>query len=843
MSQVLQNIESAEPAPLHRRSREPDSPWADGEVSTIILKALAKDPARRYQTAAGLGNDITRYLAGEAIEARRDSTWYLVRKAAARHRVVVAATGLIFFLLTAFGAAMAWQAHRLEIRGTELARALSASHVDRGRSLAAAGQAPLAEDLVFPELIKAGVRRIDGPDVGFAGSSEALHAYWGLWDIFRSSRCVATLGTHVENPTLPQPFPTPDWPAVKLVYFDQNGRRLNALDGLGRLRSWMVATWEQDREKSLFKPVDKVSFRFARSPGGSIAVFGAGKIRVFNPETGSLEAEMDDPDEQAVTGEFSPDGTLMATIGRGFQLRVRDATSLATIVMTADGRAVDPTAIPRSKPSFSLDGRRVAASRDDASIGVWNTVSGSLERSLRPPASLVEKYRSKFVRFGRLAVAPDGTMASFFGLNLIVWSSDGGEPRDLGEPGGTLTNLAFLSGSNGMKLVTTGSTPGGGGGITVIWDVATGVREATFNHPDDSLAMTTSPDGQLVVAGMSNGMVQVYGADPEPHVTALQVGRIWPFPKMALSPDGRTLAITTQEGSESDHEVFLIDLKTRATISRFHQAGPELIALEFSRDGLSLFESDRSGRIVQRDLASGLQMRQFAFPSDSSGAEPRLLNAAMGGTNQLRLSPDGRILATGRDDGMIGLWDVPSGNWLGVLDSGLRESVVIDFGADGSTLAAQHNESMVVWDLSARRPKLTLPTKGYPACVRCSPAGPVIARSTGGRINFLNTDTGQVSGVTAANTSGMAEAFHSGGAVFFATAWDVSVRLWDVRTGGELISLQKHSQFTRELVVSRDGSTLISSDWPGTVLVWDLTYYNDRIRRELASRITRAAGP
>ena len=40
-----------------------------------------------------------------------------------------------------------------------------------------------------------------------------------------------------------------------------------------------------------------------------------------------------------------------------------------------------------------------------------------------------------------------------------------------------------------------------------------------------------------------------------------------------------------------------------------------------------------------------------------------------------------------------------------------------------------------------------------------------------------------------------------------------------------------------------DGNTLISSDWAGTVLVWDLTYYNDRIRRELEYRITRTAEP
>jgi hypothetical protein len=73
----------------------------DGEVETIVLKCIAKDPERRYQTAGELSRDIRRYLAEEPIEAKRDSTTYLVRKYIKRHRGRVAVAGLFILLLLA----------------------------------------------------------------------------------------------------------------------------------------------------------------------------------------------------------------------------------------------------------------------------------------------------------------------------------------------------------------------------------------------------------------------------------------------------------------------------------------------------------------------------------------------------------------------------------------------------------------------------------------------------------------------------------------------------------------------------------------------------------------------
>jgi serine/threonine protein kinase len=61
-----------EPAKLTRLVR--------GELDWIVMKALAKDRARRYETANGLARDVQHYLNGEPVEAGPPSRWYKVRK-------------------------------------------------------------------------------------------------------------------------------------------------------------------------------------------------------------------------------------------------------------------------------------------------------------------------------------------------------------------------------------------------------------------------------------------------------------------------------------------------------------------------------------------------------------------------------------------------------------------------------------------------------------------------------------------------------------------------------------------------------------------------------------------
>jgi len=96
---VLNNIRTAPPHPPRGLCRE-----IDEELEAVVLMALAKEPERRYQTAGELARDLERYLRHEPLEAKRDSTWYTVRKSLRRHRLAVGA--VCGFVVLAVGVAV-----------------------------------------------------------------------------------------------------------------------------------------------------------------------------------------------------------------------------------------------------------------------------------------------------------------------------------------------------------------------------------------------------------------------------------------------------------------------------------------------------------------------------------------------------------------------------------------------------------------------------------------------------------------------------------------------------------------------------------------------------------------
>ena len=72
-----------------------------GDLDWLVMKALEKDRARRYDTAAALAEDIQRHLANEPILARPPSAIYRLQKMARRNKRVFTAAAAVTFALVA----------------------------------------------------------------------------------------------------------------------------------------------------------------------------------------------------------------------------------------------------------------------------------------------------------------------------------------------------------------------------------------------------------------------------------------------------------------------------------------------------------------------------------------------------------------------------------------------------------------------------------------------------------------------------------------------------------------------------------------------------------------------
>ncbi|HKJ02550.1 MAG TPA: tetratricopeptide repeat protein, partial [Longimicrobiales bacterium] len=83
-----------------------------GELDLVVLKALAKEPHRRYESAWALGEDLRRYLEGRPLQARPDSAGYRMSKFVGRHRTLVGAAALLLVTLVGGVGGIVWQAGR-----------------------------------------------------------------------------------------------------------------------------------------------------------------------------------------------------------------------------------------------------------------------------------------------------------------------------------------------------------------------------------------------------------------------------------------------------------------------------------------------------------------------------------------------------------------------------------------------------------------------------------------------------------------------------------------------------------------------------------------------------------
>ncbi len=88
------------------------NPAISHDLEAIILRALRKEKEYRYQSAAALARDVERFLAGQPVEARAGSGWYMLRKAVVMNRRQLAWLGVGLGVLACSAGAVAWSIAR-----------------------------------------------------------------------------------------------------------------------------------------------------------------------------------------------------------------------------------------------------------------------------------------------------------------------------------------------------------------------------------------------------------------------------------------------------------------------------------------------------------------------------------------------------------------------------------------------------------------------------------------------------------------------------------------------------------------------------------------------------------
>ena len=81
-----------------------------GDLDNIVLKAIRKEPARRYASVGQFSEDVRRYLNGLPVIARKGTFTYRASKFTARNRIAVSAAGLVLIAIIAGLIAALWQA-------------------------------------------------------------------------------------------------------------------------------------------------------------------------------------------------------------------------------------------------------------------------------------------------------------------------------------------------------------------------------------------------------------------------------------------------------------------------------------------------------------------------------------------------------------------------------------------------------------------------------------------------------------------------------------------------------------------------------------------------------------
>ncbi|MCY1145561.1 BTAD domain-containing putative transcriptional regulator [Actinoplanes sp. Pm04-4] len=327
------------------------------------------------------------------------------------------------------------------------------------------------------------------------------------------------------------------------------------------------------------------------------------------------------------------------------------------------------------------------------------------------------------------------------------------------------------------------------------------VRPGRLAYDSVAVAATYSADGRRLAVVYQRGEFEtsvvwvwsVNALDRPPSTVAVP----WLTDVVRFGPGG--LLHTAGPGGEA-----VFDVATGRRVRSSPAAGP---LLELSPDGRwAARATARGGEVVLTDVASGREM-------------VRLARGGTGPLQQLRFSPDSRLLAGSAGDNTVTVWDVPARETTEVLRGHATTVVDLAYGADGATLhTSDRDGTTLVWDL--RGDRRVVARRALPVGADLSDAEAVIAPG-GDRVAFGSRDRLTVADLRGGRPPVVIETGHRrrhgvawrpDGARLATTGDEGHVRVWDADTGRLVVARQLSDRPVLGLAYSRDGTRLIVTD-------------------------------